>query len=102
MVPGGLTIVTEGETPLAIAVLYEGRDVFDYLLSLHPDLDDGGRVRCPPVVQAACAKDAYYLEALLRHGANADARDCFGKSSSDYATEFGRTDLLDVIRSHRE
>ena len=41
-VPGDFSVYTFGETPLSVAVMYESRDTFDYLLSLHPDLNSGG------------------------------------------------------------
>ena len=42
-IPGDLSIYTFGETPLSVAVMYESRDTFDHLLSLHPDPADDRR-----------------------------------------------------------
>jgi len=38
-VPGDFSIHTFGETPISVAVMYEARDTFDYLLSRSPDIN---------------------------------------------------------------
>jgi hypothetical protein len=98
-VPGDLTIYSVGETPLGVAVMYESRDTFDYLMSLHPDLNAGGGADCPPLICAVCAEDIHYLEALLEHGADPSVRDGHGKTASDYARQFEKDDFLDLIAS---
>lgn len=96
-VPGDFTIYTGEETPLSVAVLYESRDTFDYLLTLHPDVNAGGAVGTTPIIWAVCAGDIHYLDALLQAGADCSIPDQHGKTAPDYARQFGKKTFLDLI-----
>lgn len=96
-VPGDLSIYTRGETPVAVAVMYESRATFDYLLTLRPDLNAGGVTGTTPLIWATGKDDIYYLDALLKHGADCSIRDRYGKTASDYARLFEKNDFLDLI-----
>ncbi len=100
-VPGDFSIYTGGETPVGVAVMYESQETFGYLVSLRPNLNDGGEANCPPIIWAVCAKDIHYLEVLLDHGVDASLRDRNEKTASDYAVDFKKDDYLDLIASHR-
>lgn len=96
-VPGDFSVYTGGETPVSVAVLYESRDTFDYLLTLHPDLNARGAQDTTPLIWATCADDIHYLDALLKQGADCTIRDRRGKTASDYARQFGKRAFLDLI-----
>ncbi len=102
-VPGDLSIYTHGETPLGTAVMYDSRNAFDYLLSLGPDVDAPGGAACPALIWAVCRDDIYYLEMLLRSGADPSVRDVRGKTAADYARQFGKPEFLDrIARGQKE
>jgi hypothetical protein len=98
-VPGGFSVYTNGETPLSVAVMYESKDTFEYLLSLHPDVNAAGEAKSPPLIWAVCAKDIVYLKTLLDNGADASVRDFNGKTASDYAKQFKKDEFLKLIAS---
>ena len=59
--PGDLSVYTRGESPVSVAVLYESRDTFDYLLTLHPDLNTRGDAGITPLIWATTAGDIHYF-----------------------------------------
>ena len=93
-VPGGLTVYVSDESPLGVAVLYESKDTFDYLLTLHPDLNTRNGAGTSPVIWATCADEIHYLDALLKRGADCSVRDLNGKTALDYARQFGSVPSL--------
>lgn len=96
-VPGDLSVLTGGETPVSVAVMYQSRETFDYLLLLDPDVNAGGDADCPPLIWAMCVDDSHYLDALLKHGADCSVRDRHGKTASDYARQFEKHAFLDRV-----
>jgi ankyrin repeat protein len=50
-----------------------------------------------PLIVAARYADASIVRALLDRGAASDPRDSSGKTATDYATELGRADVLDML-----
>ena len=95
--PGGLTVIVCGETPVSVAVLFQSRETFDYLLTLRPDLSRGSAAGTPPLIWATCADDIHYLEALVNQGADCSVRDERGKTAADYARQFGKQDFVELL-----
>ena len=58
-----LSIYSSGDTPVLVAVNFESRDVFTYLMSTQPDVN-GGSYFGPPIITAALTEDIYYLLTL--------------------------------------
>ncbi len=96
-VPGGLTILSEGDPPLTVAVMFESRNAFDYLLSLDIDVNTGGGGNLPPLITATAADDIYFLRELLDHGADRSVRDGHGYTAADWARQFEKDDFLDLL-----
>jgi ankyrin repeat protein len=89
----------QGQTPLMMATAANDRWLVRALLDrgANPNVKARAMADGTALILAAQWADPSIVRALLDRGAASDPRDSFGKTATDYATELGRDDVLEIL-----
>ena len=68
----------------------------------HVSVDERGKLGITPLMYAAAYGDAETVEHLLSCGADVNAVDDDGETAIDWAERNGRTDILLLLKGHKE
>ena len=70
-----------------------------FLFDHSPSVTNPGAIRPPEIIAAARRGDVERVRELLKHGANIDQTDMFGRTALSWAAQFGYTEVARVICS---
>lgn len=88
-----------GVTPLMAS---DDIKIMQILLKHAADPDKCGYDDFTPLMKASAACDRSKVELLIKYRANAEIVNSNGKMAEDIARDFGRNDVVDLIRRYRE
>ena len=87
----------ESFTPLAYATRFNKAELFNYLLQNGADIN----LACKgttPLIEGAKFDAPELVKILLQKGADKNAKDSFGFTAKDYATQYKRTKVLELLK----
>jgi ankyrin repeat protein len=84
--------------PLALAARYCKKDIADYLISQHAEVDQRDFLGMTPLFEAAGSGCADVAQLLLVHGANVNAKNKGGETPLWWANTYRHSNVADVLR----
>jgi len=84
--------------PLALAARYCKKDIAEYLISQHAEVDQRDFLGLTPLFEAAGSGCAEVAQVLLVHGANVNARNKGHETPLWWANSSKHTNVADVLR----
>lgn len=84
--------------PLALAAQFCKKDIAEYLISQHAEVDQRDFLGLTPLFEAAGSNCAAVAQVLLVHGANPNAKNKTGESVMWWANNSRSSNVADVLR----
>ena len=89
----------DGTTPLSMAATVGRADIAEILLNGGADPNLLGNNRDAPLLIATRARNAAFVEALLRHNADLEETDVTGRTALDLAEENHYREIVSILRA---